>query len=133
MGLLRITLTLLALLLLPPLLQAETSNVSGDTPITSHKAAIDVVEREHITHEHHAGRADFDDDIPTKRYRIDFDDHIPKPYKAATHHDSAAGANAALSHNTHNENTSNDDIEIMPYLLILACAVIVLKPTRPSL
>ncbi|APD91955.1 hypothetical protein BM525_18915 (plasmid) [Alteromonas mediterranea] len=125
MGLLRITLTLLALLLLSPLLQAEMSNVSGDTPITSHKAAIDVVD--------HAGRADFDDDIPTKRYRIDFDDDIPKPYKAATHHDSAAGANAALSHNTHNENTSNDDIEMMSYLLILACAVIVLMPARPSL
>lgn len=134
MALLRITCTLLAILLLslPLPISAETVNAHGDTPVTSHNATPDTVEREHKTPENHASSADFDDDIPTRRHRVDFDDDIPKLYEAASHHDNAAGANAALSRNTHNENTSNDDIEIMLYLLILACAVIVLKPIKPS-
>ena len=117
MAFLRITLTLLALLLLSPLLQAETPNISGDTSTLSHNATHDAVERSQASSVHLASSVDFDDDIPTDGNRDDI-----------------TSKNPDLNHHTQSLTVASDnDVEFMVYLLILACAVIALKPVKPSI
>ena len=133
MAFLRITLTLLALLLLSPLLQAETPNISGDTSTLSHNATHDAVERSQASSVHLVSSVDFDDDIPTDAHlasSVDFDDDIPTD----GNRDDITSKNPDLNHHTQSLTVASDnDVEFMVYLLILACAVIALKPVKPSI